>query len=63
MILRLNKKTRQGEILFSWKEIFRLIFNKKILINEVFLDRFTGALINMKFDIVKANEENQKVDK
>lgn len=65
MDIKLNKEG-DGEISFSWKEIWTLIKNKKFIINEDFLDAFTTTLVNLKIQLVeqrkKEQEEKQKKD-
>jgi len=65
MEIKLNKKG-DGEISFSWKEIWILIKNKKFIINEDFIDAFTSTLIQLKIQLVekrkKEQQEKQKKD-
>ena len=59
MLLKINDK-EECEIHFSWREIWTLIKNKKLILNENFLDKFTAHLINIKFSILEKRKENNK---
>jgi hypothetical protein len=60
MKIELNKNG-DGEIIFSWKEIWILIKKKKFVIHETLIDQLTVSLINMKQEILKKrNIEDKK---
>jgi len=47
MIIKMNKDG-DGELSFSWKEIFILLRKRKLTLNEKVLDQFTIELIKLK---------------
>lgn len=47
MIIKINKDG-DGELSFSWKEIFILLRKRKLTLNEKVLDQFTIELIKLK---------------
>ena len=59
MELKFNKKSKEGEIIFSWKEIWILIKNKKLTLNALILDQLTYSLISLRQDMA----EDQKIKK
>lgn len=59
MELKFNKKSKEGEIIFSWKEIWILIKNKKLTLNALILDQLTYSLISLRHDMA----EDQKIKK
>jgi len=58
MLIKINDK-EECEIHFSWKEIWTIIKKKKLTLNENFLDRVTGHLINVKFSILEKRKEKE----
>ena len=59
MELKFNKKSKEGEIIFSWKEIWILIKNKKLTLNALILDQLTYSLISLRHNMA----EDQKIKK
>ena len=59
MIIKLNEK-KECEFHYTWKEIFVLFIKKKLILPENVLDNFTTILINIKHDIIKMNEKEEK---
>ena len=57
MDLKINKKTGDGEMLFSWKEIWILIKHKKFVIPNQFFDQFLSALIDIKTEMMKKQND------
>jgi len=47
MIIKMNKDG-DGELSFSWKEIFIILRKRKLTLNEKVLDQFTIELIKLK---------------
>lgn len=59
MIIKMNKDG-DGELSFSWKEIFILLKKRKLTLNENVLDQFTVELIKLKHSLI---ESRKNVDK
>ena len=53
-------KDGDGELSFSWKEIFILLRKRKLTLNENVLDQFTVELIKLKHSLI---ESRKNVDK
>jgi len=59
MEIKLNKKTKDGEIVFSWKELWILLKKRKLTLNALILDQLTYSLISLRHDMA----EDQKIKK
>ena len=60
MNIRLNKN-KEGEIIFSWREIFILIKKRKLILDKNFLDKIIHALVICRIqlnDIEKKDKKN-----
>lgn len=56
MEIRFNKKTGNGELIFSWKELWTLIKKRKLTLSVNILDNLTVALINLRQSISKEKD-------
>ena len=56
MIIKANKKN-EGEMIFSWKEIWILIKKRKLTFPADFLDNLIVSLLNLKANIKEINEQ------
>ena len=59
MQIKQNQKDGSADIIFSWKEIWILIKNKKLTLNALILDQLTYSLISLRQDMA----EDQKIKK
>ena len=57
MKINYNNKTKNSEIVFSWKEIWILIKKRKLTLSLQALDNFTVALINLRHSISKEKDK------
>jgi hypothetical protein len=57
MKINFNNKTKNSEIVFSWKEIWILIKKRKLTLSLQALDNFTVALINLRNSISKEKDK------
>jgi len=67
MKIQINHKTLNGEIIFSWKELWTLIKRRKLIIDansfENFVDTLSITLVRMKImkhDRDKENKEKEQ---
>jgi hypothetical protein len=56
MHINLNKKN-EGEMVFSWKEVWILIKKRKLTFGVDFLDRLIVSLLQIKAHIKEINEQ------
>jgi len=56
MHINLNKKN-EGEMVFSWKEVWILIKKRKLTFGADFLDRLIVSLLQIKAHIKEINEQ------
>lgn len=62
MNIRLNEK-EDGEMIFSWKEIWTLVKKRKLTFGQDFLDQLIVTLLKLKASIIKKNIKEKDVDK
>ena len=55
MIIKMNKDG-DGELSFSWKEIFILLRKRKLTLNENVLDQLTVELIKLKHSLIESRK-------
>jgi len=60
MQIRLNKKTKEGEMVFSWRELWILLKKRKLTLNVKVLDNLTVALISIRHEIHQEEKNNTK---
>jgi len=60
MQIRLNKKTKEGEMVFSWRELWILLKKRKLTLNVGVLDNLTVALISIRQEIHQEEKNNTK---
>jgi hypothetical protein len=58
MEIKFNKKTENGEIIFSWKELWILIKKRKLTLSLNALDNLTVALIHLRQGISKEKDRS-----
>jgi hypothetical protein len=58
MEIKFNKKTENGEIIFSWKELWILIKKRKLTLSLNALDNLTVALIHLRQEISKEKDRS-----
>jgi hypothetical protein len=56
MNIRLNEK-EDGEMIFSWKEIWTLVKKRKLTFSQDFLDQLIVTLLNVKQAIKEKNAD------
>ena len=56
MYIKMNNKN-EGEMVFSWKEIWTLIKKRKLTFGTDFLDRLIISLLRIKAHIKEINEQ------
>jgi hypothetical protein len=56
MYIKLNEKN-DGEMIFSWKEIWTLIKKRKLTFNKDFIDQLIVTLLNVKQAIKEKNAD------
>lgn len=62
MNIRLNEK-EDGEMIFSWKEIWTLVKKRKLTFSQDFLDQLIVTLLKLKASTIKKNIKEKDVDK
>ena len=56
MYIKLNEKN-DGEMIFSWKEIWTLVKKRKLTFNKDFIDQLIVTLLNVKQAIKEKNAD------
>jgi len=62
MNIRLNEK-EDGEMIFSWKEIWTLVKKRKLTFGQDFLDQLIVTLLKLKASTIKKDIKEKNVNK
>ena len=62
MYIKMNNKN-EGEMVFSWKEIWTLVKKRKLTFGQDFLDQLIVTLLKLKASTIKKDIKEKNVDK